>query len=128
MSKSAVRRLRQIKRRIGKFPERLVVGIVVAGDKVIFHYKQAAPLVRTDPMLNTHRIRMMNRIHQELSMWGFVKQHDIPVWVNPKATMEDLVRMSRATIVKESFKTWQEENLWPKDSMVSKLGLKKANG
>jgi hypothetical protein len=97
MSKASdVRRRRQLIRRIGKTRviRQFIVGVVAAPKEVFIHRRRLLPVV-----IKRDQVDYDGKLDERLALEGFVKQGEYPVWFNPKATLDDVVRMCEMKIV-----------------------------
>lgn len=97
MSKASdIRRRRQLLRRIGKTKvvRHFIVGVVATPKDVFIHRRKLLPVV-----IHREQLDYDGKMGERLALEGFVKQGEHPVWFNPKANLEDVVRMCDMKIV-----------------------------
>lgn len=97
MSQASVRRLRQVKRRVGKRPSPLIVAAIYHNHKFFFHFRSGPVRVveLSDPKNMVKKYIEENYWYDFLERNGLYKQKLIGVeaWFNKKATLEDLVKV-----------------------------------
>lgn len=90
MSKaSKSRRLRQLKRRVGKQPEYFIIFFTVH-DTYLTAFGRNKRFGRVK--------RWCKDIESDLISRDFIKQADMPIWINSKATMSDLCEVGNLKV------------------------------
>ena len=118
MSKaSELRRRRQLIRRIGRLkttPQPFIIGVVATPKDVFIHRRRLLPVA-----IKREQLDYDGKMSERLSSEGFVKQGEHPVWFNPKATLDDVVRMCEMKIVGAPVLKFKGIKLAPKTELRS---------